>query len=322
MDVVAYLSEQLDESVEIKPFNDLKKLPPFLTSEYKFSECQIHNLDCVLVQAEDRKFSIDKITKHLSKLKDFGVERPVMVFKALDSGKRRKLVMNRVPFIVPGKQLYLPFVFINFTEKVDKTPSKMDKFTAAAQIIFIKILLMDQNEIITREFAEELGLTVMTVNRVIRQFITMGFVEESGLGTKKKYFKTNKRICWEAGKNYMISPIGKVVYLKKLNNEINSICSSDSALAAMTMINHNRHTYIALGKHQFDQIDSAIAIKETEIDDDLEYVRVERWKYNPKLFSKDGNIDVFSLYAIYSEANDPRIEIELEELIEEALCED
>ncbi len=322
MDVVTYLSEQLNESVEMKPFKHLKKLPLFLTSEYKYFECRIHDLDCVLVEAEDIKFSIDKITKHLSKLKDSGVERPVMVFAALDSRKRRKLVMNRVPFIVPGNQLYLPFIYINFTDKVTKVPSKPDRFTAATQMIFIMMLVIDQKEIVTKSIAENLGLTVMTVNRVLRQFIAMGIVVESGLGTKKKYFRISKKNFWEVGKNYMISPISKVMYLKNLDDVINVIYSSDSALAALTMMNYNKHTNCALDKHQFDQINPAVIIKESEVDYDLEYVRLERWKYNPNLFSKEGNVDIFSLYAIYSEINDPRIEIELEELIGEVLCED
>lgn len=322
MDIVTYLSDQLNENVEMKPFKNLKKLPLFLTSEYKFSECRIHDLDCVLLESEDIRFSIDKITKHLTKLKESGVERPVMVFATLDSGKRRKLVMNRVSFIVPGNQLYLPFIYINFTEKVTKVTSKPDRFTAAAQMIFINMLIMDQKEIITKDIAVNLGLTVMTVNRVIRQFIAMGIVEESGLGTKKKYFRIPKKTFWDTGKNYMISPISKVMYLKNQDDEINALYSSDSALAALTMMNYSKHTSFALDKQVFDQIDYAIAIEESEVYDDLEYIRVERWKYNPLLFSKDKNVDVFSLYAIYSEANDPRIEIELEELIEEALCED
>lgn len=322
MNVRTYLSNQLNENVEIKPFKDLKKLPLFLTNEYKFSECRIHDLDCLLVESEDIKFSIDKIIKHLSKLKDYGVERPVMVFVALDSGKRRKLVMNRVPFIVPGNQLYLPFIYINFTEKVTKVSNKPDRFTAAAQMIFIKVLVMDQKEIVTKDIAVNLGLTVMTVNRVLRQFISMEIVEESGLGTKKKYFRIPKKTFWDTGKNYMISPIGKVMYLKNRDDEINAIYSSDSALAALTMMNYNKHTNVALDKHAFDQIDYAVTIEESEVNDDMEYLRVERWKYNPNLFSKGKYVDVFSLYAIYAEANDPRIEIELEELIEEALCED
>lgn len=322
LDVIAYLNEQLDENVEMKPFKGLNKLPLFLTNEYKFSECRIHDLDCVLMEKEDTKFSVDKITKHLLKTKEFGVERPVLIFTDLDSGKRRKLVMRRVPFIVPGKQLYLPFVYINFTEKVAKVTNKIDKFTAATQMIFIQILLADEKEILTRELGEELGLTMMTINRGIRQLVTIGIVEEIGLGTKKRYFRMNRKLCWEVGKNYMINPISKVKYLKFLNNEINLICSSDSALSALTMLNSGRDISYALDKLRFDKIEPTLIIKESDVDEELECIRVERWKYDPHLFSKQGNIDIFSLYAIYQEDNDPRIEIELENLIEEAICED
>lgn len=322
LDVIEYLNEQLDESIEIRPFKRLKKLPLFLTNEYKFSECRIQGLDCVLVEKEDTKLSINKIIKHLQKLKEIGIERPVLIFAALDSGKRRKLVVNRIPFIVPGNQLYLPFVYINFAEKTKRVPIKIDIFTAASQMVFIRILQMEQKEIVTKEVAEELGLTVMTVNRVIRQLITMGIVEETGLGTKKRYFRINKKLCWEAGKKYMISPVSKVKYLKCISDEIDHIHSSDSALSELTMMNSGRVLSYALDKSRFDQIEPNIIIKDSDIDDDMEFVKVERWKYDPKLFSKDGNIDIFSLYAIYKDVNDPRVEIELEELIEEALCED
>ncbi|WP_207736364.1 helix-turn-helix domain-containing protein [Fusibacter ferrireducens] len=322
MDMIDYLKEQLDETVEIKPFKGVKKLPLFLTNEYKFSECKIHDLDCILMEKEDIKFSIDKIIKHLKKVKEFGVERPVLIFNDLDSGKRRKLVIRRVPFIVPGKHLYLPFIFINFTEKVTNVSNKFDKFTAATQMIYIRILLSKENEIVTREIGEELGLSMMTINRGIRQLVSLGIVEEIGLGTKKKYYRMNKKFCWEAGKKYMIPPISKVKYLKHSNNVNHQISSSDLALSALTMMSSEKVISYALDKYSFDQIEPTLIIKESDVEDDMEAVRVERWKYNPNLFSKDGIIDVFSLYAIYQEDNDPRVEIELEQLIEEALCED
>lgn len=322
MNVASYLNEQLGENIDLKPFKDQKQLPLFLTSEYIFSECKIHDVDCVLVESKDIKFNMNKLTKQLAKLNDYGVKRPVMVFAALDSEKRRKLVMNRVPFIVPGYQLYLPFIYINFADKFLKVPSKLERFTAAAQMIFIKILLSEQKEIITKSLAESLGLTVMTVNRVLRQFIAMGIVEVWGMGTKKRYFRIEKKKFWEVGKAYMVSPISKAMYLKNLSVDMNAVCSSDSALAALTMMSHSKYKTFALDKHQFDLIDPAIMISESEVDEDLEYLRVERWKYNPFLFCKEGNIDAFSLYAIYSKTNEPRIEIELEALIEEMLCED
>ncbi|GAB6107732.1 hypothetical protein JCM19376_16880 [Fusibacter bizertensis] len=132
----------------------------------------------------------------------------------------------------------------------------------------------------------------------------------------------NKKLCWETGKDYMITPVSKVKYLRFLNNVNPLINSSDSALSALTITNSNKGTSYALDKYSLDQIAPNLIINESEADDELESVRVEHWKYNPNLFSKDGIIDVFSLYAIYQEDNEPRVEIELEQLIEAALCGD
>ncbi|WP_459844328.1 hypothetical protein [Fusibacter bizertensis] len=120
----------------------------------------------------------------------------------------------------------------------------------------------------------------------------------------------------------MITPVSKVKYLRFLNNVNPLINSSDSALSALTITNSNKGTSYALDKYSLDQIAPNLIINESEADDELESVRVEHWKYNPNLFSKDGIIDVFSLYAIYQEDNEPRVEIELEQLIEAALCGD
>ena len=53
-----------------------------------------------------------------------------------------------------------------------------------------------------------------------------------------------------------------------------------------------------------------------QLERELDYVRLERWKYSPILFAKNGNVDPISLYCILREEKDERVEMELERMME------
>jgi len=321
MELKEYLTEVIGENVEINKYQQSSKLPLFLTNEYEFDQCILHDKKCVFLNILSKRLVIDKIQKHFLKLKEYGIEYPVLVLGDLRAEKRKNLVANRLAFVVPGKQVYLPYICLDFSEKVTIVPKSTDKFTVATQVVYLYILNQIKREVNTHQVAENLGISLISVNRAIRQLVSIGVINESGLSTRKKYQRVLKHEYWEKGKNYLISPMQKRIYLSRKPQNVKLYLTEDSALAKYTMINEPDVVSYAIDKKNLDKIDKRDLLTDYQLDG-VQYLTIEVWRYQPGLFAKTNTVDLFSLYAEYMDQDDPRVEIEFEELMEEALCED
>lgn len=321
MPLTDYLQEVLAQRITITPYDYLSKLPLFLTNEYEFYQAKLHEIDCVLLKLNVERIIPEKIQKHIMKIREYGDHKPVLIFDNLRLSQRKKLVKARIPFIVPHYQIYLPFICLDFNEsKVLEVP-KMKHFSAMTQQLFLYLMNLNISEVQTKLVAQNLNMAYATANRCIRQFVEEGLIIQTGVATRKSYHSIEKKELWDKGKSFLVSPISRMFVLKALPNNLKTNLSGESALSKLTMINGSDISVYAISKKNFEDIDKSLIINEEDLDDEM-YYKLEVWKYDPSIFAKNGIVDPFSLYAIYSESNDERIEIEIEELIEEVLCED
>lgn len=59
------------------------------------------------------------------------------------------------------------------------------------------------------------------------------------------------------------------------------------------------------------------AIVEPNLMTDSDYVEIELWKYNPMVFASEGMVDIVSLVQSLKEIDDERVEMQIEEIMEE-----
>jgi DNA-binding MarR family transcriptional regulator len=321
MKIEDYLEQVFSEKHTIQEFSQADRLPIFLRNEYLFFECKIHGVQCVLLKMQTERILPDKILKHLSKLRELGAERAVLMFDDLRSYQRKNLVTHRIPFIVPGKQIYLPFICLDFNEIVTLKQLPVKQFTAVMQCVFIAILHQQGDAVMTTDLRKKLGISAASVSRVLRQLASIGLVEESGKATRKQYRRIATIEFWEKGRKHLMDPVQKTIYLKELPQHIKAFYSRDSALSRLSMLSEPSHITYAISKASLGEIPAEDIFQMDEIDGHHHFCEVEIWKYDPGLFAQGEVVDRFSLYAAYPEHDDPRMEIELEAILKEVLCE-
>lgn len=320
MDLNKYLTEVFDEKVMVKKFSDILKIPMFLTNEYEFFESILQDNLYILLRIQSKRILIDKLQKHILKLRELGIERPVFVLEDMRASQRKLFVANRLAFIVPGKQIYLPFICLDFNEKITLKPTKTEKFTTVTQCVYLYILNQAEKDVNTRQITESLGIAQISANRAIRQLVSLGAIVESGSTTRKRYNIISKMDLWKKGKDYLINPVQKKIYLSEKPKGIDLYLSNQSALAELSMIGAPHTESYAIYKIDLEKIKKETIIPDYEVDSKL-YLVIEVWRYQPGLFTDKNIVDIFSLYAEFRGQDDPRIEIEFEQLLEEALCE-
>jgi predicted transcriptional regulator len=319
MMVQNYLEAIFDEKIVVEGFSNYKELPLFLQNEYEFYQCKLHGLDCVLLKLKSERILIDKLKKHLLKLKEFGNGKLILVFDHLRAQQRKKLVGARISFIVPNRQIYLPFICLDFNEKSDSVTLEFAEFNVTTQLVFLSLLLSKQREVQTKSISNNLGIAYASANRAIRQLVSAGLIIESGLNTRKTYYRLDKKVLWEKGKGFLMNPVLHVLFLSELPSDLSIYESEDTALAEITMLADPRVKTYAISKSNSKEIEKRLIQKAYDLVDDS-YYRIEVWKYDPGIFADGNHVDIFSLYAQYIDQDDPRVEIALEDLLEEALC--
>lgn len=315
-----YLEEVFEEKMIIEEYLKSNQIPLFLANEYDFSIVKIHGHICTLMKLNSDRIITEKIIKNIKKLEEIDQNKKVLVIDELRSSQRKNLVRNRIPFIVPGIQIYLPFIFLDFKEAIIKKINAVEKFTIGQQLVYLSILRQEKDEVLPLKLVEKLNLSMSSVNRAVRQLVELELLVEVGKSTRKKYYRIKRLEYWLKGCTYLISPVQRIEYIKDLPSGISSFISYDSGLSKISMLVESKIVTFAIYKKEFEKVSRKLVLKDYELDS-MNYFRIEVWKYDPGLFSKTDIVDVFSLYAVYKGEDDPRVDKELEKLIRMELCE-
>lgn len=318
MDLGKYLFDVFGENIEIKELEMMNNIPMLILNEYEFYESDLQGKHCIFMKMLKKRILVDKILKHFGKLSEIIDGKCVLIFDELRPYQRRNLVKNRIAFIVPDTQIYLPFICLDFQENIHLKKTVIEQFTASTQCVYLSILYQENAEIILSQISERIDLSPISINRAIRNLVALELIEETGKATRKKYMRIVKNDYWEKGKIHLINPIQKILYLKELQRDIDFYYSNETALSKLSMINHPLDETFAMDKRSISKIDKNLLLINESFDRNLSY-KVEVWKYNPGLFVKNGIVDICSLFAELMEVDDPRIEIELDRLIEATL---
>lgn len=134
---------------------------------------------------------------------------------SVDFALRKTLVSNRVNFVVPGSQLYLPSLYIFLREKNLKAIIESDFLSIPAQVVVIYHLVKESlNGKPLSYVAKLVGYSPKTLSLVTAELTSKGIIEVHRDGRTSKYmlFKFKGKELWNAVKSLMQSPIIKTEY--------------------------------------------------------------------------------------------------------------
>jgi hypothetical protein len=107
---------------------------------------------------------------------------------ALASYERRRLVEQKVPFIVPGNQFYLPDLGLDLREYFrQRAPAMEAALSPSAQVILITVLLRQpwQSDWQPSKVAVALGYTPMTLSRAVKELTAAGLASAYTVGRSR-----------------------------------------------------------------------------------------------------------------------------------------
>jgi hypothetical protein len=296
-----------------------ERLPQYLAQQYSLHDIAIgqrHFLGVLLKDSSDFKPAV--FTKHLRQIMPtFGNGQDYcLIAPSLPSYVAKRLVERKVPFVVPGHQLYWPELGLVVQARRSRVaPVPVAALSPATQAVAIYLLTADAASPVTAKgLAVTLGYTTMTMSRALDEMEANGLGQVVRSGRERLLASpADRRGFWTAALPYLRNPVRETVRFKenRLPPELR-IKAGETALAALSMLVPPKETVYALGREAWKKIADQVELIPVE---DEGTCRLQLWRYDPALFARAGRVDCFSLYLSLREEEDERVQTALEEIM-------
>lgn len=304
-----------------------RQLPLYLQGGYSYRKSKLQGQTCLLMldRGDEQTDKAAVLKKHLKVIGQYFSGPVIYVVESTTSFNRKRLVEQRIAFIVPGKQLYLPFAATDLRDHftaTNKLPADEPKQLGAVaqQIVLLQLYQRWDEDIPAQQIAEQLAVSKMTVSRAYTELAACGLVNTVAIGRQKQLrFIHHGPQLWEQALPYLRSPIKKQLWIDREDYETNQdhlgIEAGETALSALGMMMTPKHRVIAVNAKDWPGLKKRMRIKELPHDFG-ESVAVELWRYDPALLSEHRAVDRLSLYLSLDKKHDDRLDIAKGELLE------
>jgi hypothetical protein len=313
-----YVYETLGVSVKTVPWSGADRLPHFLRERYKFAQTELLGLHALLVidtNPEEQPPAI--VRKHMDMLQTKQHVDLIYVRTQVAAYNRKRLVEQKVPFIVPGNQMYLPMLAIDLRENFRRIREEIPTFSPSTQVVVLYALLRDTRQVlIPTEMAPLLGYSAMTMTRAFDELETASLAEVAVRGRQRCLrFNEGRREIWKKAQPFLRSPVNKRIFIRRTEGATNAIRAGLTALAHYSMLAAPAYTTYALSREDWKELRKRHRIAELP-DQDPDASEIQVWWYPPELFAEQGVVDRPSLYLSLKADHDERTESALEEMME------
>jgi hypothetical protein len=318
-ELVHYIFDVLGIHCNVVPIpdNELERLPLFMKLEYDFMSGNISGHEVLFIKPKKNvELTAVKLRKHLDIASKVFKKTSVFVIESLEGYNRKRLINKKVPFVIPGKQMYMPDLLIDLKDFAVSQRQKPVTMTPAAQFLLLYHLQVEQLEGMNmKSIAKKLGYGTMTITRVANFLRTEDICKIEG--TKEKYLLFNKtrQALWKEAEPLMFNPVKKTIYVSG-KPSFNEVCRSNiNALSYYTLIaDENKDYYAITDKSRKHFINTGLIKDYGNLDGE---VCLEIWKYDPGKLSNNNYVDRLSLYLIFRDDQDERIQMVLDQMMEE-----
>ena len=266
---------------------------------------------CLIKIKDEKRYTPLKYRRLTQQIEEIVNIPVILLLNSLEYHGRERLISQGVYFIISDKYAFLPTLVMNVRSK--RKTKKTAKLTPAAQYVLLHYLLHEKNNVFTIVELETLiPYNYLAIARavVILEELELCKVEIYQSGTKHIQFDISKKTLWSKAQAYLFSPIKKTVYSDDTPNE-NLATSGVNALSYYSCLNPEQYGSVAVWDRDFDRYIK----KYNEIEG---LYTIEVWKYPVSIpYKKGGYVDKLSLYLSLKNNPDPRIEKELEIILEE-----
>jgi len=275
---------------------------------YRFYSGRFKDFDFVAAVPKYAKHETPRVlSKRRTALEKAFHRNVAFVFDHLLFYERDRLIQRGVFFIVPGKYVFFPILLMNAMDSESPYKSTSTLLPPAQSLLLWHMQKSPLNGMSMNEIAGITGMTQSSVSRALTQLNSCGIVsmEKHADRTKTVSFVNAGKELWDMALPHLFSPVIQTWHCDSLNaGEWPK--GGISALSHYSMLAPDPEDTLVMTREQFKAAKQSF-IGLNRLDGNI---IIEVWKYAPLV--EDGYVDKLSLYLTLKEDLDPRVEKELE----------
>ncbi len=299
-------------NIEVKETACQVQFPNYIRNRYVIRYAYFNDVKTIFLYPKEKVDSINLLATHINNIRKKEKSSVVVVLDRITAREREKYIRMKIPFIVKGKQCYLPFMGAVLTERCDSEIGLIHKLMPSAQVLLFFFIYNKGRDMYIQEAVKSLGFSPMTISRAVDELEYIGLIKSYKEGVQRIISTDlSAEKLFEKAKPYLKNPVKRLqyVYKEKLKDEF--VLAGDSALSKITMINQPVLKCFAT------KDDSDLRqFKDELLFDKSKQVELQIWNYKPCIYEEMG-IDPLSVATSYMDTYDERIEEAVGDMLNE-----
>ncbi len=284
---------------------------------YKFYDGEFHGMPLLFAEPKGKVATprcLSVTANNLTSLLQLPI---VFLLPACPAYERQRLIDKDVYFVVSEKYVHLPMLLAN--ERVRKT-KQAKTLTPVAQYLLLYHLQIGSIEgMAARDIEDKIPYSYASITLGLTCLEDLGLCKKVTEASKRKviHFDMKGMNLWEQAQPFLVNPVEERIYCDGLLSDDSFPECGINALAHYTRLNPDPERTIMMSVKQLRNFKSSEAlVRPNEFDGNI---IIEAWKYPPvtAIGVKAEWVDKLSLAISLREDEDPRVEGEVERLINE-----
>ena len=284
---------------------------------YKFYDGEFHGMPLLFAEPKGKVATprcLSVTANNLTSLLQLPI---VFLLPVCPAYERQRLIDKDVYFVVSEKYVHLPMLLAN--ERVRKT-KQAKTLTPVAQYLLLYHLQIGSIEgMAARDIEDKIPYSYASITLGLTCLEDLGLCKKVTEASKRKviHFDMKGMNLWEQAQPFLVNPVEERIYCDGLLSDDSFPECGINALAHYTRLNPDPERTIMMSVKQLRNFKSSEAlVRPNEFDGNI---IIEAWKYPPvtAIGVKAEWVDKLSLAISLREDEDPRVEGEVERLINE-----
>ncbi|MHB8283216.1 MAG: hypothetical protein ACYDD1_00915 [Caulobacteraceae bacterium] len=316
-----YAREAFDIDLALEPL-PLSALPYYIADRYRLWRGEMFGRAWIFmaVRSTDSPDGPAELARHREVVfRQWPGDLVILLFEALTPRRRKRLIADRFAFMVPGAQLFIPELLLEFRERGAKAPVARapERFSPTAQLVTVAALLRQEIEgANATTLARRFGVAVMSMGRAFDELQAAGVVDAGRVGRDRSlHMKAEGRALWQVVERQLQSPVRKVRRIAiPYPERFPGLVAGESALALYTALASPRTQTLAVAGADWNRLVREHGLRDLELGDDGD--DVQTWTYDPAALADRDVVDRLSLYLSVRDHGDERVSQAAEQLLE------
>ncbi|MDO5581872.1 MAG: hypothetical protein Q4G69_12145 [Planctomycetia bacterium] len=310
-----YLKNTLGIVSEVILYNNIDNIPIIIQENYLFYQLLVNGNLFILIQDRGKiPLTFSEIQKHVSLIQKMSGQNVVYAKETMPSFLCKRFIQKNIPFIIPDKQLYLPFAGIVFSTTKERYPVEIQRLSNCAQEILLLFLNgMIKPQIMQGELFSLFSCSRQTFFTALNELEYLNLLKKSNRGKfKVLQFSSFNPSFFNEAVAYIEDPVKRRIGIEKEDFNPEYMYESDTTLLSrQTMITESEQNVWAISVSDFNKIKKNLNLLSVK---DAPAV-LQIWSRSP-LLPLCKHVDNVSLYVMLKNHSDERIQMLLDELKE------